>query len=90
MPGSLEEQLIEALAVNERLIIENSALRDRIVALEDELARSSNNSSKPPSTDPIGPRQSRAERRAAARAEGPNKENSPALPARTCRVAVRS
>jgi transposase len=48
--------------------------------LEDELARSSNNSSKPPSTDPIGPRQSRAERRAAARAEGRKQGKQPGAP----------
>ena len=44
-------------------------MHDRIGRLESELGRNSENSSKPPSSDPIAARQSRAERRALARAE---------------------
>jgi transposase len=84
---SLGEQLAESLRQNallgeeiSRLIAENVALRDRVIALEAEWAKSSNNSSKPPSSDPIGPRQSRAERRAAARAEGRKQGKQPGAP----------
>lgn len=84
---SLGEQLAEALeqislqgAEIARLMAENVALQDRIVALEEELARSSENSSKPPSADPVGPRQSRAERRAAARAAGRRQGKQPGAP----------
>jgi transposase len=47
---------------------ELQSLRDQVGRLESELRRNSENSSKPPSTDPMAPRQSRAERRAKARA----------------------
>ncbi len=74
---SVEEQLAEALAHNavlgaeiSRLLAENARLADRVTRLETRAGQDSSNSSKPPSSDPIGPRQSRAERRAAARAEG--------------------
>ena len=79
---SLRDQVREALAVidqlradNEALHVElarlsaaNQALRDRVAHLESELKKDSTTSSKPPSTDPVGTRQSRAERRAEARA----------------------
>ena len=78
---SLEQQVREALAVIEQLRgdnevlradyealrAENLALADRVAALESELKKDSTTSSKPPSMDPVGPRQSRAERRAEAR-----------------------
>lgn len=78
---SVEEQLREALGVveqlraeidrlradNERLVGDNESLRDRVAALEAEAGRDSTTSSKPPSSDPVGPRKSRAERRAEAR-----------------------
>jgi transposase len=64
----------DLLAENEALRAENASLRaeveslrDRIVRLEGELAKNSENSSKPPSKDAMAPRQSRAERRRAAR-----------------------
>jgi transposase len=53
-----------------RLISENARLADRVARLKAAAGQDSSNSSKPPSSDPIGPRQSRAERRAAARADG--------------------
>jgi transposase len=88
------EQVREALAVIEQLRVENealraeteklraenAALRDRISRLESELKRDSTTSSKPPSTDPIGPRQSRAERRAAARAADRRQGKQPGAP----------
>jgi transposase len=80
VPGSIREQLAEALELNAKLMTENVALRDRIAALEAELARSSENSSKPPSSDPVKPRQSRSERRAAARTEGRKAGKQPGAP----------
>jgi transposase len=91
---SLREQVREALAVIEQLRVENealraeteklwaenAALRDRISHLESEMNRDSSTSSKPPSTDPIGPRQSRAERRAAARAADRRQGKQPGTP----------
>jgi transposase len=79
---SLRDQLREALAVIEelrsenqalhaevaRLVTDNESLRDRVAHLEAEARKDSSTSSKPPSTDPMAPRQSRAERRAQARA----------------------
>jgi transposase len=76
----LGEQLAEVLGLNELLRAENEALRDRVARLEAELSRDSRNSSKPPSTDPIGPRQSRAERRAAERAAGRRLGKQPGAP----------
>jgi len=52
---------------NESLRSDNDSLRDRITRLESEIGRNSENSSKPPAQDPMAPRQSRAERRRAAR-----------------------
>lgn len=73
---SLRQQLDEAFraisvlrAENEALRADNAGLRDRVAHLEAEAAKDSSMSSKPPSTDPIGPRQKRAERRAAEREE---------------------
>lgn len=64
-----EEQLATALSLIEELQAENRALRDRVAHLEAQLRKNSQNSSLPPSSDPIGPRQSRAERRAAAKSD---------------------
>ena len=86
----LREQLAEALGLIEGLGVEveqlraeNASLRDRVSHLEAELARNSQNSSKPPSTDPIGPRQSRAERRAAAKDERRRQGKQPGAPGAT-------
>jgi len=62
------------------LAAENEALRDRIAQLEAELGRNSENSSKPPSSDPMAPRQSRAERRATARTAGRRQGKQPGAP----------
>jgi transposase len=84
---SIEEQLAEALAQNAllgaeiaRLIAENARLADRVARLEAAAGQDSSNSSKAPSSDRIGPRQSRAERRAAARAEGRKQGKQPGAP----------
>ena len=84
MAGSLRDQLTEALADNSRLAgenevlrSENAALRDRVARLEEAVGANSENSSKPPSADPVGARQSRAERRRAARDATRNKERKP-------------
>jgi transposase len=65
--GRLQERIVE---LEERIVelqSENESFRDRITRLESELGRNSENSSKPPAQDPVAPRQSRAERRRAAR-----------------------
>jgi transposase len=88
VPGrSVEEQLADALEQNvllgaeiARLIAENARLADRVARLEAAAGQDSSNSSKPPSSDPIGPRQSRAERRAAARTEGRKQGKQPGAP----------
>lgn len=88
------EQLREQLAAMEQLRVEVddlaakfaeqaeriAAQTDRIALLEAELSRDSSNSSKPPSSDPIGPRQSRAERRAEARAQKRRQGKQPGAP----------
>ena len=74
------EQLAEALVLIEQLRAENEALRDRVAHLESELGRNSENSSKPPAADPIGPRQSRAERRANARSAVRRQGKQPGAP----------
>jgi transposase len=74
--SSLREQLVEAVGLIETLRAQNEALRDRVAFLEAELAKDSSNSSKPPSSDPVGPRKKRAERRAEQReATKANKRN---------------
>jgi transposase len=52
---------------NDRLREENERLGDRVARLEAQLKADSSTSGKPPSSDPIGPRKKRAERRAEAR-----------------------
>jgi transposase len=93
-PPSLREQLREALAVieqlgtqvealraeNERLVADNEALRDRVGHMAAEARKDSSTSSKPPSTDPVKPRQSRAERRAQARAAKRSQGKQPGAP----------
>lgn len=83
----LRQQLRESLAANEVLRGENEQLRDRVAALSDqvatlkaELERDSTNSSKPPSSDPIKPRQNRAERRAEAREAKRRQGKQPGAP----------
>ena len=77
---SVEEQLAEALTVNEALRAENEVLRDRVAHLEKLLSTDSSTSSKPPSTDPMGTRQKRAERRAGARATKRAQGKQPGAP----------
>jgi transposase len=81
------EQLREQVMIVESVQADMVELRvklaeqaDRIAALEAELGRDSSNSSKPPSSDPIGPRQSRAERRAEARADKRRQGKQPGAP----------
>jgi transposase len=90
----LRQQLREALAANEALRVEVDRLRaenaelsaqvtelaDRVAALQTEASRDSTTSSKPPSTDPIEPRKSRAERRAEARAAKRRQGKQPGAP----------
>jgi transposase len=64
----------------ERLVAENNGLRDRVAHLEAELAKNSQNSSKPPSADPIEPRKSRAARRAEARDSARRQGKQPGAP----------
>ncbi|MGI8751730.1 MAG: IS66 family transposase [Acidimicrobiales bacterium] len=84
---SLREQLDEALgaigllrADNEGLRSDNEALRDQVASLQAQLAQDSTTSSKPPSSDPVGPRKKRAERRADARAYKRNQGKQPGTP----------
>jgi transposase len=68
--GPTEDLVVEIGRLQTRIVelqSENESLRDRITRLESELGRNSENSSKPPAHDPVAPRQSRAERRRAAR-----------------------
>jgi len=83
--AALEARLGELVIENERLRAENLALRDRVACLEAELGRDSNNSSKPPSADPIEPRKKRAERRAEARKSGRKQGGQPGAPGASLR-----
>ena len=101
---ALRQQLREALAANEALGMEVERLRaenavlsarvaelaDRVAALQAEASRDSTTSSKPPSTDPIEPRKSRAERRAEARAAKRRQGSSPALQGRIWRGGIQT
>ena len=88
---SLRQQLREALAMVVSLQVENEQLRERnnelerqVVALADKVAtlqgeasRDSSKSSKPPSSDRIETRKTRAQRRAEARANAKEAKRSP-------------
>jgi transposase len=76
----LRSEIVALRAENERLIAENEALRDRVAHLAAEAKKDSSTSSKPPSTDPVEPRQSRAERRAQARAAKRRQGKQPGAP----------
>ena len=91
---SLRDQIRDALAVieqlradnavllaqNEELSAANASLRDRVAQLESEQKKDSTTSSKPPSTDPIATRQSRAERRTEAREAKRRQGKQPGAP----------
>jgi transposase len=62
------------------LLGELESLRDEIARLRAEIGRNSENSSKPPSQDPVAPRQSRAERRRAARESVRRQGKQPGAP----------
>ncbi len=81
--AALRARNAELEAVVSRLIVENRALSDRVAALEAELGRTSDNSSKPPSADPVATRKSRAERRAEARKAGRAQGKQPGAPGAT-------
>jgi transposase len=76
----MAERITELETKVTELIAENASLRDRIALLEAELRRNSENSSKPPSSDPVAPRQTRAERRAAKRASLKRQGKQPGAP----------
>lgn len=78
--AGLETKLVAAEAKLAEVIAQNRALEDRIALLEAELNRNSENSSKPRSSDPVKPRQSRSERRAAARKAGRGQGKQPGAP----------
>ncbi len=64
----------------ERLLGDNESLRDRVSRLEAQLKADSSTTGKPPSSDPIGPRKKRAERRAEARDEKRRRGKQPGAP----------
>ncbi len=76
----MADQISELETRLSELTAENQALRDRIAHLEAELNRNSDNSSRPPSADSVKPRQTRAERRAAAREAGRRQGKQPGAP----------
>jgi len=88
--GTIERLQAEVSALkaeNDVLRAENSALReqnddlgDRVTRLEDQLKADSSTTGKPPSTDPIGPRKIRAERRAEARTQKRHQGKQPGAP----------
>jgi transposase len=67
-------------AQNEELLADNASLRDRVAHLESEQKKDSTTSSKPPSTDAIATRQSRAQRRAEAREANRRQGKQPGAP----------
>ncbi|HUP70675.1 MAG TPA: IS66 family transposase [Acidimicrobiales bacterium] len=76
----MADQIFQLEARLSELMAENQTLRDRIAHLEAELNANSDNSSRPPSADSVKPRQSRAERRSAARAAGRRQGKQPGAP----------
>jgi transposase len=76
----LEAEKERLRAENEQLRAKVEELTDRVERLAGEASRDSTNSSKPPSSDPMGPRKSRAERRAEARAAGRRQGKQPGAP----------
>ena len=83
----LRQQLEAALVANEELRTEIerlratvAALEDKVVALQAEASRDSNNSSRPPSLDQTAARKSRADRRAEARAAKRAQGKQPGAP----------
>ena len=75
-----------------RLLGDNESLRDRVGRLEAEMKADSSTTGKPPSSDPIGPRKKRAERRGEARAAKRRPGKQPGAPGanlqRRCPEAV--
>ncbi len=67
-------------AENVELRAELESLRDEVARLKAEMGRNSENSSKPPSQDPVAPRQSRAERRRTARESVRRQGKQPGAP----------
>jgi transposase len=63
-----------------RLLEDNELLRDRVARLEAQLKADSSTTGKPPSSDPIGPRKKRAERRAEARDDKRSRGKQPGAP----------
>jgi transposase len=64
----------------QRLLEDNESLRDRVARLEAQLKADSSTTWKPPSSDPIGLRKKRAERRAEARGDKRRREKQPGAP----------
>jgi transposase len=64
----------------ERLLEDNESLRDRVSRLEAQLKADSSTTGKPPSSDPIGPRKKRADRRAEARGDKRRRGKQPGAP----------
>ena len=90
MSDSTRAEYLERLVVEQAALIES--LREliefqaaRIAVLEKQLGQDSSNSSKPPSSDGVGPRKKRAERRAEARAVGRKPGKQPGTPGASLR-----
>ena len=66
--------------MNAELVGVVEVLRARVAVLEKQLGQDSSNSSKPPSSDGVGPRKKRADRRAETRAAGRKPGKQPGSP----------
>lgn len=75
-----ERLIAELRGLNAGLVATVELLRARVAVLEKQLGQDSSNSSKPPSSDGVGPRMKRAERRAEARAVGRRPGKQPGAP----------